>query len=135
MKTKYLVAKKSSIDVEFMWIDKYKPMCKEEMLGNNELIKDLKNWLDPSKKKSKKSKVFTVSSDFQICIVHDCNFYCTLYISIHFLGKKYDDEDFIFDTESNKAQHNLAILLGPSGCGKTSAVYAVANELNANVMQ
>jgi len=54
MKTKYLAAKKSSTDVEFMWIDKYKPMCKEEILGNNELIKDLKNWLDPSKKKSKK---------------------------------------------------------------------------------
>jgi len=39
-----------------MWIDKYKPMCKEEMLGNNELIKNLRNWLDPKKKKSEKRK-------------------------------------------------------------------------------
>lgn len=56
-----------------------------------------------------------------------------------FLGQKYDDDDdFIFDSDSEsscKQQFNLAILLGPSGCGKTSAVYAVANELNANVMQ
>lgn len=55
------------------------------------------------------------------------------------LGQKYDDDDdFIFDSDSessSKQQLNLAILLGPSGCGKTSAVYAVANELNANVMQ
>lgn len=44
----------------------------------------------------------------------------------------------MFESDSNsshKAQHNLAILLGPSGCGKTSAVYAVASELNANVMK
>jgi len=56
-----------------------------------------------------------------------------------FLGQKYDDDDdFIFDSDSEsscKQQLNLAILIGPSGCGKTSAVYAVANELNANVMQ
>lgn len=56
------------------------------------------------------------------------------------LDQKYgDDDDFIFDSDSDsessgKQQLNLAILLGPSGCGKTSAVYAVANELNANVM-
>lgn len=56
-----------------------------------------------------------------------------------FIDQKYDDDDdFIFDSESDsshKPQHNLAILLGPSGCGKTSAVYAVANELNANVIK
>lgn len=59
-----------------------------------------------------------------------------LFLSL-FLAQKYDDDDFIFDSDSNsshKMQHNLAILLGPSGCGKTSAVYAVANELNANVI-
>jgi len=60
-------------------------------------------------------------------------------IILLFLGQKYDDDDdFIFDSDSEssyKQQLNLAILLGPSGCGKTSAVYAVANELNANVMQ
>lgn len=56
-----------------------------------------------------------------------------------FLDQKYyDDDDFIFDSgsdSSHKAQYNLAILLGPSGCGKTSAVYALASELNANVME
>lgn len=58
----------------------------------------------------------------------------------YFLDQRYDDDDdddFIFDSDSNsshKIQLNLAILFGPSGCGKTSAVYAVANELNANVI-
>lgn len=37
-----------------MWVDKYKPICKEEVLGNSELVKNLKNWLAPIKKNSKK---------------------------------------------------------------------------------
>lgn len=58
--------------------------------------------------------------------------------SLYVLGKTYNsDDDYIFESDSDsssKVKHNLAILLGPSGCGKTSAVYAVANELNANVI-
>lgn len=50
------MAKKSAADIESMWIDKYKPMCKEEVLGNSKVVKDLKNWLAPNKKNSKKSK-------------------------------------------------------------------------------
>uniref|UniRef100_A0A2H8TIW1 ATPase family AAA domain-containing protein 5 n=1 Tax=Melanaphis sacchari TaxID=742174 RepID=A0A2H8TIW1_9HEMI len=111
LKKKYLMAKKSAADIESMWIDKYKPICKEEVLGNSKLVKDLKNWLTPNKNNLKKSKN----------------------------GQKYyDDDDFIFDSDSEsscKQQRNLAILIGPSGCGKTSAVYAVANELNANVIE
>lgn len=61
------------------------------------------------------------------------------FINLLFLDQKYyDDDDFIFDSDSEsscKQQRNLAILVGPSGCGKTSTVYAVANELNANVIQ
>jgi len=56
LKKKHLVAKKSTTDIESMWIDKYKPMCKEEVLGNGKLVKNLKNWLAPNKKNSKKSK-------------------------------------------------------------------------------
>lgn len=60
------------------------------------------------------------------------------YIYEWFSGQKYDDdEDFIFCSDSDsshKTPQNLAIILGPSGCGKTSAVYAVANEINANVI-
>lgn len=59
---------------------------------------------------------------------------------LYYKGKTYvSDDDYIFESDSDSSnkiqiQHNLAILRGPSGCGKTSAVYAVANELNANVM-
>jgi len=56
LKKKHLVAKKSTTDIECMWIDKYKPMCKEEVLGNSALVKDLKNWLAPNKKNSIKLK-------------------------------------------------------------------------------
>lgn len=56
MKKKYSDAKKSKTNIEFMWIDKYKPTCEEEVLGNNKLVKSLKKWLDPNKKNSKKSR-------------------------------------------------------------------------------
>lgn len=56
MKKKNFMAKKSETNIECMWIDKYKPMLVEEMLGNSDLLKSLKTWLEPNKKKSKKSK-------------------------------------------------------------------------------
>lgn len=56
MKKKNLMAKKSEINTECMWIDKYKPIFIEEVLGNSELLKSLKIWLKPNKKKSKESK-------------------------------------------------------------------------------
>lgn len=65
MKKKHAMAKKSTNEVELMWIDKYKPMCKEEVLGNTEYVKNLKNWLDPNKKKAKFSK----KSMFFQCII------------------------------------------------------------------
>lgn len=43
-------------DIELMWIDKFKPTCKEEVLGNSEVIKGLKKWLRPDKTNSKKAK-------------------------------------------------------------------------------
>ncbi|VVC37805.1 Hypothetical protein CINCED_3A009021 [Cinara cedri] len=112
MKKKCLLAKQSTTNIEPLWIDKYKPMCEEEVLGNSELVKRLKKWLKPIKEKSKKCKTYD------------------------------SDDNYVFasdgDSDSNskvQVHHNLAILLGPSGCGKTSAVYAVANELNANVIE
>lgn len=69
MKKKHSVAKKSSINNEFMWIDKYKPMSEEEMIGNNKLIKSLKNWLDPKKKKSKKSLFLPCTLSLKITIL------------------------------------------------------------------
>lgn len=56
LKQKYLSAKKSTTDIECMWINKYKPMCTQEVLGNGELVKGLKNWLNLISKKSNKLK-------------------------------------------------------------------------------
>lgn len=51
-----MVAKKSATDIDFLWIDKYKPMCSKDVLGNGDFVKGLKNWLVPNKKNIKKSK-------------------------------------------------------------------------------
>lgn len=71
LKKKHVTAKKSANEVELMWIDKYKPMCKDEVLGNTEFVKKLKNWLDPNKKNPKTSK----KSQFFQCIVK-----CIMYL-------------------------------------------------------
>lgn len=55
MKKRHSQANKSTTIIKSLWIDKYKPMCKEEILGNSELVKSLKNWLKPVKKKLKPS--------------------------------------------------------------------------------
>jgi len=51
-------------DINLMWIDKYKPMCKEEVLGNGELVKNLKNWLTPKKLNQKLNKCWFLFYNF-----------------------------------------------------------------------
>lgn len=51
---KNVLLNKSTTNTEPMWIDKYKPMYEEEVLGNSKLVKRLKKWLKPIKENSKK---------------------------------------------------------------------------------
>lgn len=53
---KKTASKKSESDVECLWVDKYKPICTKDVLGNSEIVKELKNWLVPNKKNLKKTK-------------------------------------------------------------------------------
>lgn len=42
------MASKNGANIESMWIDKYKPLCDKEVLGNSAITENLKNWLKPS---------------------------------------------------------------------------------------
>ncbi|XP_050522586.1 uncharacterized protein LOC126895119 isoform X2 [Daktulosphaira vitifoliae] len=110
LKKQCVLAMKNSIEGENLWINKYKPISNTEVLSNSVLVKKLKKWLESYKKSE-----------------HNKN-----------IKYKYYDHDFIDNNDSNnthKVPHNIAILVGPIGCGKTAAVYAVASELDANIIE
>uniref|UniRef100_A0A182P0W5 AAA+ ATPase domain-containing protein n=1 Tax=Anopheles epiroticus TaxID=199890 RepID=A0A182P0W5_9DIPT len=61
----------------------------------------------------------------------------------NFLASSKDDDDFLLSNDSNSSSSaaglsgicNHVVLVGPPGSGKTSHVYAVANEMNFNVLE
>lgn len=56
MKRKIQMVNKSDINTDCMWIEKYKPTIKKEVIGNTELLKSLKAWLEHKNKICHKSK-------------------------------------------------------------------------------
>lgn len=99
-----------------VWTEKYKAQSSKDVLGNNvairELKKWLKNWVDickeivSSKRKRKRS---TSSSDFD-----------------------HSDDD---NRDRTASPSNTVIISGPIASGKTMAVYAIANELDIDVLE
>nr|CAI5832711.1 unnamed protein product [Callosobruchus analis] len=99
-----------------MWTEKYKPRNSEDIIGNTDAIKSLKKWLEAwlnfseeiinSKSKRRNSNS---SDDF---IVSDCSSRDTL-----------------------RLPGNTVVLEGPCGSGKSTAVYAICNELEFNVIE
>ncbi|XP_017759978.1 PREDICTED: ATPase family AAA domain-containing protein 5 [Eufriesea mexicana] len=102
--------KKEGIEDSFeccSWTYKYRPKSSQEIVGNEEAVAKLKEWLLGWK------AIFTnedVSSG---------------------------DEFYSSDSSSSKMIENnqVAVLLGPHGCGKTASVYAVANEFGYTVLE
>ncbi|XP_066995552.2 replication factor C subunit 1 isoform X2 [Anabrus simplex] len=93
------------------WVDKYRPISLNDMVGNEESFLKLRNWLD----KAKTSKS---------CQQRECDD---------------SDDDFVIGDEVkdclSKDHMQGMIIYGPNGCGKTSAVYAVANDLGFKVIE
>lgn len=98
-----------------VWTEKYKTQTSADILGNHLAIRELKNWLktwvDFSKQvcaqRAKKKRSNSSSSDFDT-----------------------SDSDS-WDGHPN----NAVIVSGAVATGKTMAVYAIANELDINVLE
>ncbi|GLV34778.1 enhanced level of genomic instability 1 [Carabus blaptoides fortunei] len=98
-----------------MWSEQYKPQSRDDIMGNVTVINELKLWLESwltysEDKKSKKRKRLSSNSSDDFCTDSDTR-----------------------DTDS--LPQNTLLLIGPHGSGKTSAVYALCNEFNINVIE
>lgn len=96
-----------------MFTEKYKPTTPEEIVVNSapayQLKKYLSAWQENYQKQNSKSKRHYDSSN--------------------------DDDDFEIDSNSTAGLSKAIVLLGPTGNGKTNAVYALAQEMNFNVLE
>lgn len=101
-----------------LWTDTYKPSSSEEIFGNKSSVTELKKWLElwiefskeiSAKRRIKKHSNSDSSSEFETT-----------------------DGD---SRDSVRLPRNAMILSGPNGSGKTSAVYAICNELDINILE
>ncbi|XP_077297753.1 enhanced level of genomic instability 1 [Arctopsyche grandis] len=97
-----------------LWTEKYKPLRSEDIVGNFRSVEVLKKWLSSWKEcrqeMSQKSKHHDDSSDSEFWSDSDTN-------------------------DSSRLPNNTYLVVGPIGSGKTSTIYAIANELDMNVLE
>ncbi|XP_049297993.1 ATPase family AAA domain-containing protein 5 [Anopheles funestus] len=112
---------------ETLFTEKYKPQNTEQILINfspaNMLTQFLSLWKDDTGSQKRSNETTSQTGHY-------------------FLSTEKDDEDFLISNDSNSSSCgpgsnvcNHIVLVGPPGCGKTSNVYAVANEMNFNVLE
>ncbi|XP_076749848.1 enhanced level of genomic instability 1 [Xylocopa sonorina] len=89
------------------WTHKYRPKSSREVVGNEEAVTKLKEWL-----------------------LNQRTTYTNEDVSS-------DDEFYSSESSNSKVGGNnqVAVLLGPHGCGKTASVYAIAEELGYTVLE
>lgn len=96
-----------------MFTEKYKPLIPEEIVVNSgpayQLKKFLASWQENFQKQTTKNRRHYATSN--------------------------EDDDFEIESNSTTGLSKAVILLGPTGCGKTNAVYALAQEMNFNVLE
>ncbi|XP_046736084.1 ATPase family AAA domain-containing protein 5 isoform X2 [Diprion similis] len=89
------------------WTCKYKPISSGEVVGNDEAVTKLRNWLSTWRLPS--------------------------LIADHSSGDEFYSSDC--DSHSSCENSQVAVLLGPHGSGKTASVYAIAEELGYRVLE
>lgn len=86
-----------------VWTCKYKPMCAQDVVGNEEAARRLKDWL----------------SGWRASLTRE--------------NDSSGDEFYSSDcsrTSYNNENNQVAVLMGPHGSGKSASVYAIAEELS-----
>lgn len=92
---------KESWSHDCAWTCKYKPMSTEEIIGNEEAARKLKDWLNSWRTSTRED-----NSSGDEFYSSDCS-----------------------SSYNNRENNQIAVLLGPHGSGKTASVYAIAEEL------
>lgn len=98
-----------------MWTDKYKPSDSNDIIGNFDSVKTLKNWLLNWRANDQDLKVSIRSRSDSSSSSEFCH-----------------SEDF---QDGMKSLNNVIVVTGPAGCGKTSSIYAIASELGIKVLE
>ncbi|XP_052894829.1 enhanced level of genomic instability 1 [Anopheles moucheti] len=115
---------------EALFTEKYKPQNTEQILINfspsNMLTQFLSLWKEDTGGQKRSNEMTSQTGHY-------------------FLSAGKDDDDFIVSNDSSSSSSvpggagsgvcNHVVLVGPPGCGKTSNVYAVANDMNFNVLE
>ncbi|XP_053663788.1 enhanced level of genomic instability 1 [Anopheles marshallii] len=115
---------------ETLFTEKYKPQTTEQILINfspsNMLTQFLSLWKEDTGGQKRSNEVTTPTGHY-------------------FLSTEKGEDDFLTSNDSNSSLSvpggagssvcNHVVLVGPPGCGKTSNVYAVANDMNFNVLE
>merc|ERR1719348_921159 len=95
------------------WASKYQPRCGADILGNNDQITKLREWLN----NWSGNKAFSVS---------------TSEVSSEDIAT---DSEYELDVSVLEKLGNTCLLEGPTGSGKTAAVFALAAEMGFNVLE
>lgn len=90
------------------WTCKYKPICTQDIVGNEEAAEKLKNWLTGWRTSLTKGGDCSSGDEFYSS---DCSSSC------------------------NNGSNQTAVLLGPHGSGKSASVYAVAEEFGYRLLE
>ncbi|XP_055626150.1 enhanced level of genomic instability 1 [Toxorhynchites rutilus septentrionalis] len=105
----FVEEKFSALNGDLLFTEKYKPQISEHILINCQPAVALKKFLS-SWKEDRSSNPYDPGDDFE-------------------------NSNSSVSSSSNQSLCNHIVLIGPSGSGKTCNVYAVANEMNFNVLE
>lgn len=103
------------------WIEKYKPIKKDDIIGNKNEIKEIINWLNNfsnrkiTKKKNKKIKIKVTEEDTDE------------------INNSENSELITKKTVNNNNNHSCLLVTGNHGVGKTCIIQTICNSLDYNI--